>query len=77
MATITVTINPGQQNRLHAAFGKRLGLRTVGETPAPRNATAAEVKEQVIQFLVEAVRGQERGEAGRAAAEAVQDITPT
>lgn len=51
MGSLTITTTAPQDARIIAAFGKRLNLG--------RNATAAEVKQQVIQFLVNAVEEQE------------------
>lgn len=77
MATITVTINTAQNNRLKAAVGRKRGLQNPGPPATPRDATNAEVKEQVRQFLVEVVRGQEVSKACTDAENSVQDITPT
>ncbi len=51
MATLTITTSPAQDARIVVAFGKRLGLG--------RDATGAEVKQQIIQFLINAVQEQE------------------
>lgn len=65
MATLTITTTGAQDSRIVAAFGKRLNLG--------RDATAAEVKAAVIQFVVGAVVEQEQ----LAAAATIQPFTPT
>ena len=69
MATFTLTTPSGQDARILAAFGTRLGLG--------RSATGAEVKQQIINFLVEAVREQEAAIASASAVGGVVPITPT
>ena len=53
MATISITTPANQDQRIAAAFGKRLGLEG--------NATGAQIKQQIIQFLINAVQEQEQG----------------
>ncbi len=65
MATLTITTTGAQDARIVDAFGKRLNLG--------RNATAAEVKQQVIQFVINAVQEQEQRTA---VADALSGITP-
>ena len=75
MPAITVNVTTAENNRVNAAFGKRLGLRKPDDSP--RDANAAEVKRQIIQFLKEAVANQERKDAAQTAADAVTEIDPT
>ena len=51
MATFTITTPGAQDARILAAFGKRLGL--------PGDATGAQVKQQIVQFLINAVQEQQ------------------
>lgn len=67
MATLTITTTAGEDARLVVAFGAALGLG--------RNATAAEVKAAVVNYIKATVRDQERLAA--VAAAVVTDITPT
>lgn len=69
MATITITTSAAQDARIVDAFGKRLNLG--------RNATAAEVKQQIVQFLINAVQEQEQKTAMQSALAGVTPITPT
>lgn len=52
MGTLTINTTTDQDARIVAAFGTYLGLG--------RNATGAEVKARVIQFVREVVQQQER-----------------
>lgn len=65
MATLTINTTAGDAQRVAAAFGARLNLG--------RDATGAEVKQQVIQFIVNAVQEQEQRAA---VASALSGITP-
>ena len=69
MATLTINTTGAQDARIIAAFGKRLNLG--------RNATAAEVKQQVIQFIINAVQEQEQREAVQTALGGIVPIDPT
>ena len=69
MGTLTINTTAPQDARIAAAFGKRLGL--------PGNANAAQVKQQVVQFLIEVVQDHEQREAAAAAVAGVTPITPT
>lgn len=55
MATLTITTNANNAARVVAAFGKYLNLG--------RNATGAEVKQRVIEFMKSVVWEQENREA--------------
>ena len=69
MATLTINTTTAQDTRIIAAFGARLGLG--------RNATGAEVKQQIIQFITNAVQEQEQASAVATAAAGVTLVTPT
>ena len=70
MATITINTTAAQNARLADAFGKRLNLG--------RDATVAEVKQQIIMFLVNVVQEYERRDAHAAADAALPAlISPT
>lgn len=55
MATITITTTAPQQQRLQAAFGKKLNLG--------RDATGPEIKQQILRFLINVVQEYERQDA--------------
>lgn len=69
MATLTITTTGAQDARIVVAFGHHLGL--------PRNATAAEVKADIIAYITNVVRQDEQRIAAAAAAAAVNPIDPT
>lgn len=69
MATFTLTTPSNQDPRILAAFGKRLNLG--------RDATGAEVKQQLINFMINAVQEQETNTAVASAVAGVSLITPT
>ena len=69
MATITITTTTQQDARIVVAFGSRLSLG--------RNATAPEVKAEVIDFIRRVVRDYEGGIAATAAIVAVSPLDPT
>jgi hypothetical protein len=69
MATLTINTTGAEDARIVAAFGKRLNLG--------RNATAGEVKQQIIQFVRNAVQEQEQRTAVDAAIAGVTIIDPT
>lgn len=75
MGTLTVNTTTAQDTRILAAVGKQHGF--VDGNGDPRDATPAEVKGVVIQFLKELVLRQERQDAANIAADAVTEITPT
>lgn len=58
MATFTITTTASQDARLVVAFGKKLG--TVNGGGAPRNANAAEIKADIINYIRTVVADQER-----------------
>lgn len=69
MATLTITTTAQQDARIVVAFGHYLGL--------PSDATAAQIKADVIAYIVNVVRQDEQRIAAAAAAAAVTAITPT
>jgi len=75
MPTLTITTTQSQADRIAAALGDELG--TVDQNNAPRSATAAEVKAEVIRWLRDRVLHQEQSVAARAAEAGVPDLTPT
>lgn len=58
MATLTITTTAAQDARLVVAFGRKLNL--VNGSGAPRNATAAEIKADIISYVRAVVNDQER-----------------
>jgi hypothetical protein len=84
MPELKITTTGAQATRIVAAFGKQLNTTTpatfdddgVELTPeTPRDATAAEVKNAVIQYMRQTVYAQERTTA--VAAISLSDIDPT
>jgi hypothetical protein len=69
MATLTINTTGAQDARIAAAFGARLRLGG--------NANATQVKQQVIQFIVNVVQQYEQEEAAKAAVAGVTPIDPT
>lgn len=69
MATLTITTTAPQDARIVTAFGRYLGF--------PSDATGPQVKQAVIDFMINVVREYERKVAADAAAAAVTPITPT
>lgn len=68
MGTLTINTTGAQDARIVDAFGKRLNLG--------RNATGAEVKQQVIQFIVNAVQEHEQRTAVQTALAGITPIDP-
>lgn len=75
MATTTITTTAAQDSRLVVAFGSRLQTRDANNVR--RNATAAEIKADLIRYMTQVVLEEERAAAAKAAAAAVTEITPT
>lgn len=74
MATLTITTTGAQDARIVVAFGRLLGTKDA--QGAPRNATAAEVKAEIINFIRLTVAAQEQAAAVSAAtATAVAGLT--
>ena len=68
MGTLTIATDPTQDARITTAFGARLSLG--------RDATASEVKEEVINMIRKVVVNHEREVAAQTAIDGVPDITP-
>ena len=77
MANFTLDTPPAQDARILDAFGKRLNLFDGQDPPQPRAATGAEVKQQIIQFLKNAVQEQEQNAALKIARDSVTEIDVT
>jgi hypothetical protein len=75
MATTTITTTAAQDSRLVVAFGSRLQTRDANNVR--RNATAAEIKADLIRYMTQVVLEEESAAAAKAAANAVTEITPT
>jgi hypothetical protein len=75
MPTLTINTTANQAQRVAAAFGKQHNTRDASGNPRP--ATAEEVKEQVIQFLKQAVLSQERSAAAQSAESAITEMDLT
>ncbi len=75
MPTLTITTNAAQAARIVTAFGRLKNRRAPDKSP--RNATAAEVKAEVIDFIRQVVVNYERDVAAQAASDAVPGIDPT
>ena len=60
--TLTINTTAPQDARIVAAFGKQLNTMdlTDPDNPVPRNATGAEVKAALIQYIKQVVFDQER-----------------
>lgn len=75
MATLTITVPDAQVPRVQAAVGRALGL--VDGSELPRDATSDEVRQHIVDFLIETTRRIEAREAAQTAADAVTDIGAT
>ena len=63
MATLTINTTAPQDARIVEAFGSKLGL--------PGNASGAEVKADIVQYIKSVVHGYETQQAAVAAADGV------
>ena len=72
---MTITTTDAQDARLVVAFGTYLELTDGGG--APRDATGAEIKQAVIDFIKKTVKDEEITAAEGVAASAVTEIEPT
>lgn len=72
MGTLTITTDAGQDTRLQAAFGDRLG--TVDGNGDPRVATGAEIRAEVVNLLKKIVRNHERDEVEETARGTLTDL---
>jgi len=77
MATLTINTTSAQDVRIRAAFGRQLNLVTTDDPPVQRDATGAEIKAYVIEFVKSIVLRQEQRAASQIAADAVSEIDPT
>ncbi len=75
MPTLSITTNASQAQRIATAFGRLKNRRETDRTP--RDATGAEVKAEVIDFIKQVVISYEQDVAMQAASNAVPDITPS
>ena len=75
MPTLTITTNASQAQRIIVAFGRLKNRQNPDNTP--RDATASEVKADVIEFLRSTVLNYEQDVAMQAASDAVPGIDPT
>lgn len=69
MGTMTINTTAGEDTRLQAAYGKKLGLGG--------NANAAQIKAAIIQQIKDVVQEQETATAVAAAVSGVTVIAPT
>lgn len=69
MPTLTIEITGPHAQRIATAFGAKHG--------SGRDATMAEFKADVTQYIKGVVRSYETEQAARAAADAVEDIDPS
>ena len=74
MATLTITTTAPQDARLVVAYGRKLNLKDSATPPAPRNATAAEVKAEIIRMIKQDVLETEQAAARATAAAGVTDL---
>ncbi|MEN9864393.1 MAG: hypothetical protein RLZZ601_2157 [Pseudomonadota bacterium] len=74
MGTLTITTTAAQDARLVAAYGRKLRLGYNETPPAPRNATAAEVKAEIIRMIKQDVAENEMAAARIAAEAGVPDL---
>lgn len=72
MGTLTINTTAGQDTRIQAAFGNR--LNTVDGNGDPRDATGAEVKDELINLIKTIVLQYEKQVAATAAQAGVTDI---
>ena len=69
MPDLTITLTAAHVARVQTAFGNKLGL--------PGDASAEDVRQDLIAYLKGVTRGYETGVANEAASAAVTDVTPT
>ena len=75
MATLTITTTALQDSRLIVAFGNRLQTRDASNVR--RDATAAEIKADVIRYITSVVLEDEQAQSAKSAVAAVVPIAPT
>ena len=69
MPDLTITLTAEHVARVQTAFGNKLGL--------PGDATAEDVRQELIGYLKNTTRSYETQVANEAASAAVTDVTPT
>ena len=72
---MTINTTAAQAQRIAKAFGRLKNLRESDKTP--RDATANEIKADVIEFIRSTVINYEQDVAMQAASKGVSDIDPT
>ncbi len=77
MATFTITTPAAQDARILAAFTKILNPKDNATPPQPRNATGADVKQAILDWLKMSVMEREQADARETAQATVTSITPT
>lgn len=75
MPQMIINTTAAQASRIAKAFGTAMG--TVDNNENARDATAAEIKAHVIQFIKETVGRIEKNKAANAARDAIDEIKPT
>ena len=74
MATLTITTTALQDARLIVAFGNRLQTRDASNVR--RDATAAEIKADVIRYVTSVVLEDEQAQSAKSAVAGVVPIVP-
>ena len=74
MATFTIITTPAEDARLVVAFGNRLQTRDASN--ARRNATAAEIRAEIMRFITVMVIEDERAVSAKNAVAGVLPFTP-
>lgn len=77
MASFTISTPPGQDARILAAFTKILRPMDNATPPQPRNATGADVKQAILDWLKLSVLEREQADAREASVTSITPITPT
>jgi hypothetical protein len=75
MATLSITVPDAQIPRVQAAIGFKLGLFDANRQP--RLATAEEVRQYLVQVIIDDTRIYEADQAEKAARDAVTEIGAT
>jgi hypothetical protein len=77
MAALTITVPDPQVPRVQAAVGRAIGLIDGQNPPQPRDATADEVRQYLVDLLVQVTRREELRDAVITAEAGVSDIDAT
>ena len=75
MATFTINTTAAEDARLVVAFGNRLQTRDASNVR--RNATAVEIRAEIMRFITNMVIEDERAVSAKNAAAGVLPFTPT